>query len=172
MGKKRKGDVFLDDKCLSGFSSSHSWFHPGKRCPLRNHQDQVMYVLAVETWLPWKDTFQRREDRLDLWIIYWKRIERSSSSVIWDITTGTTCMGQKESGRRLNGKGEQSVLVHFEWLREHRTPEKPNCWSWQDPWSGVRLRSIQSSGTKFRVWESSNVQRRGWDLLLGHISVP
>lgn len=145
---------------------------PGKRCPLRNHQDQVMDVLAVEMWLPWKDTFQRIENRLDLWIIYWERTERRSSSVIQDATAVTTCMGQKESGRRLNGKGEQSVLVHFEWLREYRTPEKPNCWSWQDPWSGVRPRPIQSSGPKFHVWESSSMQRRGWDLLLEHISVP
>lgn len=67
-------------------------------------------------------------------------------------------------------QGEQGALVHLGWLRGCRTPERP--WSWQHPCFGVGLWSIHSSGTKFPVWESSSMQRPGWDLLLEHIRVP
>ena len=67
---------------------------------LRNYQCQGMDVLAMEMWSSWKEILERIEDRIDLWISYWKRIEKRSSYVVWDITTVTTCMKQKGFGRR------------------------------------------------------------------------
>lgn len=146
---------------------SHTEVSQAKTIFLRNPQDQFMSVLVVAMWLAWKDTFQRMEDRLDLWIIYWKRFERRSSSV-WDTIAVTICMGQKGSGRWNGESGAFGLTerLHDSWKRLFL-----GCWSWQDPWFGVRLWSIRSSGTKFCVWESSNMQRGGWDLLLEHISV-
>lgn len=96
---------------------------------LRNHQDQVLAVLAVAMWLPWKDTFQRIEGWLDLWIIYWERIERRCSSVICDTPAV------------INLYGTAGIWEEVKWWKGSRV-----LWSVWGDWGNLALLKSQVVG--------------------------